>query len=148
MSTAAWIGKNLQRETPYMQKYMVLPNPTGKLLRQRREGTQMKRLSTATHTTGKLRTHILPWLLSREGLQCQQFSSLQFSCLIWSLMSQIEQHEQSAYLVAEESIFPKTYAGVHLNENTEHSPCLRWREKRKCFKSKSRMFVLWFKIHI
>lgn len=85
----------------------------------------MKRLSTATHTAGKLRTYILPWFLSREGLQCQQFNSLQFSCLIWSLMSQIKQHEQSAYLVAEESIFPKTYAGVHLNENIEHSPCLR-----------------------
>lgn len=28
-STAAWIGKNLQRETPCMQKYTVLPNPTG-----------------------------------------------------------------------------------------------------------------------
>lgn len=28
-STAAWIGKNLQRETPCMQKYTILPNPTG-----------------------------------------------------------------------------------------------------------------------
>lgn len=145
-STAAWIGKNLQRETPCMQKYTVLPNPTGNSCG--REGTQTKRLSTATHTAGKLRTDILPWFLSKEGLQCQQLNSLQFSCLIWSLMSQIKQHEQSAYLVAEESIFPKTYAGIHLNENTERSPCLRWREKRKCFKSKHRTFVLWFKIHI
>lgn len=147
-STAAWIGKNLQRETPCMQKYTVLPNPTGNSCgKEERELRRKDCLWQHIPLESSGLTSCLGFFL-RRAYSANNSTVCNSHVSSWSLMSQIKQHEQSAYLVAEESIFPKTYAGIHLNENTERSPCLRWREKRKCFKSKHRTFVLWFKIHI
>lgn len=47
-----------REKNPYMKNHWNLPNPTGKLLRQRKEGNQVKRQSTAIHPIGTFRSRI------------------------------------------------------------------------------------------